>query len=300
MPEQSIGMATGAGDGIVGGYTTARMTAKENKSFGSGLLLTGNYCAVTGTGGTTLAIASGAIYNNGFFYENTTTLVFSTASVAAGTYWVACRVNDTSGAAPVVASATGTTIPARTVRLCIVTPASSSGAIDVLLGEIVIGGGGVITSFNNNPINYATATNLDAQVNMRFSKSGTQTISSANTPTLVTWSAGIAGAADGILFYDVVTSSTRVARSGLYLIQVTVTLTGTTTGTRALWIKTTDATVSVPFPHVQQNIGSTGYASFTAYTVQNLFSASSVYVEYESSATGVVLDSPTTMRIARL
>jgi hypothetical protein len=300
MAERSIGMASGAGDGIVGGYPANRMTAKDATNFGQGRLLTGSYLEPSGAGSTTLAVAAGGVYVNGFFYENTSSLTFSTSTVAAGTYYIVCRVNDTASPTGVIASASGTTIPARSVRICVVSIASYTIATDVLICVVYIGGGGVISSFAKINTFVATGTTLAPQVNTVSSKTTTQNITAINTPTLVTWQSGGLGSVDGLIVFDAGNHRLMVQNQGLYMIQVRITMNGGTSGTRALWVKSTGAEFEMVFPHVQQNVGSTGYSQFTAVTYQNINVSSGIYVEYESSVLGVTLSTPADFRLARL
>ena len=139
MAEQSIGMTTGSGDGTVGGYVNTRMTEKDLYQIGNGLLSESG-ANLSGVGTSTLQIFPVQINVNGYFYVNTSTLSIDASSVVSGTYYLVCKVNDTAAAVSVIRSATGTTIPLRSVRLCLITTASA-GANDLILSTVVVSGG---------------------------------------------------------------------------------------------------------------------------------------------------------------
>jgi hypothetical protein len=172
----------------------------------------------------------------------------------------------------------------------------------VIIGSVVIGGGGVISSTSQDRQYVATNTQLSRQVHTVIAKTspgGNQTISTANTPTLMTWSSGLSSP-DGIITFDSTNHRLVINNAGLYMIQVNLNLTGTTAGTRALWIKSTQTEFEYVFPHLQTNIGSTGYSQITVCTVQNILKNSGIYVQYESSNTGVIVSTPADFRIVRM
>lgn len=141
MAEQSIGMTTGSGDGTAGGYINTRMTEKDLYQIGNGLLSESG-ATISGIGTSSLTIFPVQINVNGFFYVNTDTLSIDVSAVVSGTYYLVCKVNNTGTAVSVIRSATGTTIPLRSVRLCLITT-SSAGANDLILSTVVISGGSV-------------------------------------------------------------------------------------------------------------------------------------------------------------
>ncbi len=191
MAEQSIGMTTGAGDGVAGGYPNTRMTAKDYKALSNGILLTkGNSLQLSGTGTNTLSVSDGAALNNGFFYENTTSLSIATSTVPNGLYYVLNRVNDTSSSVTVIRSASGTAIAARTVRTVIADTASFLLDTDIILGTVTITGG-VITAISRSEAVFAVSTAITPAVNAAFIRqSGTQTLTTALTKYLITLDTG--------------------------------------------------------------------------------------------------------------
>lgn len=143
MTQQSIGMATGTGvsfgDGDVGtGYPTSRMNAMETKTFSNGVLLTGNLFAITGPGSSNITISDGAAIVGGFFYENTSAKNINVSTVANGTYNLVILANDTAGAVTVTRAVTGTTVLARTVRLCIATNAQLVGKVYLKIADVEV------------------------------------------------------------------------------------------------------------------------------------------------------------------
>jgi len=192
MAEQSIGMTTGTGDGTVGGYVNTRMTGKDLIQTGAGIF--GDMPVVTGTGTSTLTITACNINANGYFYQNTTSLTMSVSAVSPGTYNLVCRVNDTASAATVIRSASGTTIPLRSVRLCLVTTTPFFDE-DVLITTVTVSGGS-ITAIGNVTGGYSVSNSASKSFTSFLSKITIQTITSANVSTIITWdtlSAGSSG-----------------------------------------------------------------------------------------------------------
>lgn len=269
MAERSIGMTTGTGDGDVGGYASSRMVNFFNKAMGNGVLQVGSNLAVTGTGTASLAISDGALINNGFFFENTSSLTLAIAGVANGVYYLVSRVNDTGSAVTVIRSegtgATTTTIAPRTVRLCLVTTASYSTATDVLLFGVTVTGG-LFTITDNSVWTWALGQGL------------TNTVSSAiYHPSLVvptsagswyTWSTG-AGSTylntnTTVMNAKTVSSQPRINiyKSGVYLVQWYVKWDANTTGIRRAGIGAATAIAGVP--------------AFEASSTYNVFTAASI------------------------
>jgi len=183
MAEQSVGMTTGTGDGTVGGYLNTRMTGKDLKTIGAGIL--GDMPTVTGTGTSTLTISACDINVNGYFYQNTTALTITVSAVSPGTYTLVCRVNDAGTALTVIRSASGTTIPLRTVRLCLVSDFLYA-ASDVFITTVTVAGG-IISAIDSVTGGYAIGSTASKEFCITLFKTITQTISSANVATVITW-----------------------------------------------------------------------------------------------------------------
>lgn len=151
MAERSIGVTTGVGDGDAGGYSSDRMVSLFQKTMGNGILLTGNKFTTGGVGTNTLTVGTGAVLNNGFFYENTTSVSLTTTGVANGTHYLVVRMNNTGVAVTVLRSegtgATTTTIAPYTCRIALVTSASYSTATDVLIAQVILVAG-LISSYS--------------------------------------------------------------------------------------------------------------------------------------------------------
>ena len=228
MPELSIGMTTGAGDGTVGGYVNTRMTAKDLKSIGAGVL--SSMPAVTGTGTSTLTIDVCDINVNGYFYQNTTALNISVSAVSPGLYDLICRVNDTGSAVTVIRSASGTTIPLRSVRLCLV-DAYTAGPNDVKLTLIQVLGGVINTIF---PVTGGYAVSATASKSDRafLQKSTTQTITNANVATTITWNSLSAG--ESGIFYVTAPDTVGIVGRGAYMITGYLEYPSGSTGSRTI------------------------------------------------------------------
>lgn len=225
MAEQSIGMTTGAGDGVIGGYTNTRMTAKDYKSIGNGILLTGDVCAVTGQGTSTINIAAGAIMNNGFFYENTTALTISVSGVGSNTYFLVNRVNDTGSAVTVVmASGGATTIAARTVRCALVTQASYNTLTDIMMATVTVSGG-IATTIRQQP-QVASSQTFAPQIWGRLQKTTAQTLVTPATWYTMTWDSMSAAGNPGLSMTPA-TNTVNVVYGGLWQVSGYITVSQT-------------------------------------------------------------------------
>lgn len=236
MAEQSIGMATGTGvsfgDGNVGtGYPTSRMTEMETKTLSNGVLFIGNNLSMSFFT-STLTISDGAAIVGGFFYENTSSVNISVLTgVADGTYNVVILANDTAGAVTVTRSASGTTVLARTVRLCIATNAQLVGKVYLQIGQIDVAATNVVAEFRD--VNrFGTSTVMPYQ-SYAFINGGSATLTTANTAVAATSYASAGVTSD--LTYDAFTSGEiHVLRLGLYAVSAIGTFSTGTTGSRVI------------------------------------------------------------------
>jgi len=211
MAEQSLGWSTnGVGDGVNGGYNTARMTAMENKTFSDGVFLGGgNFVATNNT--TTFTIADGSALVNGYFYENTSPVTF-TPAWSTGVRYVCVIAN--YGTSPITVTQciaannpSGTTIAPYTVRLGVVETLTAPANVKYIpLWEMTREITGItamldIRLWANSPAQaYGVLNPISPFTNTGFAymtKSTTQAIAN-NTTTLITaWSAN-QGSGDGI------------------------------------------------------------------------------------------------------
>ncbi len=237
MAEQSIGMATGTGvsfgDGNVGtGYPTSRMTEMETKTLSNGVLFIGNNLSMSFFT-STLTISDGAAIVGGFFYENTSAVNISVLTgVADGTYNVVILANDTAGAVTVTRSASGTTVLARTVRLCIATNAQLVGKVYLQIGQIDVAATNVVADFRD--VNrFGTSTVMPYQ-SYAFLNGGSATLTTANTAVAATFYSSAGVTSD--LTYDAFTASgeIHVLRLGLYALSAIGTFSTGTTGSRVI------------------------------------------------------------------
>jgi len=281
MAEQSVGMSTGAGDGVVGGYPNTRMTGKDNRSIGNGTLITDVFPAVSGTGTSTLTVSACDIMNNGYFYQNTTNLTIDTSGTGTGNYILVCRVNDTGSAETVIRSASGTTIPLRTVRICLVDTLIT--ARDIYLGSVTVTGGS-ITAISG----YATpsiSTSISQDIVSVLQKNTSQTISSALVSTILTFDSMTNSAGNIITTSGGNTITLRVA--GTYLFQGYITHQAGATGSRLISLNT--GSVSGPSANVLSSIDGTslggGINQFYTYWIRVTGSAN-VTIQITSSVAG--------------
>lgn len=234
MAEQSIGMATGAGDGVAGGYPSSRMTAMETKTLSDGLLQTGSKLALTGTGTNTLTIADGAAVVGGYFYENTSSLGIAINSVTNATYNVVVLVNGAAGGITVAQCADGTSVPQYTVRLAVATSAQLSGKTYLQLGTVAISGG-TITTISTDYTAYGTTTQMPYQPYIALT-GATATLTTAFTVYDLVNYATSTSTTDGIISANTTTGVVTVRRAGAYHVTAYATFTSGTTGNRYLAI----------------------------------------------------------------
>jgi hypothetical protein len=247
MPEQSIGMATGAtasfGDGNVGtGYPSARMTAMERKTLSEGVLQTGGLLAMTGNGTNTLTISSGAAIVNGYFYENTSSSAIVISTLANATYNVVILVNDTSGSLTVSRSVAGTTVGTYSVRLAVATSAQLIGRFYLQLGTVEISGA-AITGIVQDYEMYGTTSQLPYQAYASMS-AGIATLTLANTSYELSSFATPVASGELVILPDTGNNTMTVTRAGMYLISASCAFSSGTTGNRLVTINVNGTNVS--------------------------------------------------------
>lgn len=210
MPEQSVGMTTGTGDGTVGGYLNTRMVQKDKDNLGSGVLLNNQPSITYPAGG--VQISACAFNVQGYYYQNTTAITITTTGVSPGTYNLVCRVNDTGTAETVSRSASGTTIPIRSVRLCLVTAIDT--ARDVYLAVVFVAGGNA-SGIDQWPLSIEQSPSISQPFTVLLNKTTTQNIVSANVPTDITWDTKTASQSSINTSY---TNGVGLRTPGVYLI----------------------------------------------------------------------------------
>jgi len=238
MPEQSIGMATtGVGDGQLGGYDSARMTAMETKTLSDGVLQVGGLFAMTGIGTATLTIQDGAAVVGGYFYENTTSSAIVISTLANATYNVVILVNNTAGAKTVSQSVSGTTVQSYSVRLAVATAAQLVGQTYVQLGTVQVAGA-VIAASGITPsyAMYGTTSQLPYQSYTQLT-GGTVTMTLANTQYDIVSYSSATTTSDAIFSAVNATGIVTVRRSGMYAISAFITYGASSVGTRTPALK---------------------------------------------------------------
>jgi len=249
MAEQSIGMTSGLGDGVAGGYVSGRMTQMELKTLSNGQLIYTNNgndqpFALSGTGTSTLNIGDGAAMVAGFFYENTTAVTISVTGLAAATYPLVIAVNNSAGTQAVTRAVGGAaTIPAYTVRLALVASVPSPG---IQIGTVITNGT-TITSISYYFAGYDVATSLSRQVYGQMAQ-GTATITLANTLyDVAAYNAGgnLSSTMDSVISLNATTGVITVNKSDLYLLTFTGNFSSGTTGWRRVAVNIAGTNVTL-------------------------------------------------------
>ena len=236
MAEQSIGMTSGSGDGVAGGYTSGRMTQMELKTLSNGQLLYTNNgsdqpFALSGVGTSTLSIGDGNAMVAGFFYENTSAVTISVTSLAAATYYLVVAVNNSASTQAVTRAVGGaSTIPAYSVRLALVASVPSP-SVQV---ATVTTNGTTITAISYTYSSYNISTSLGRQVYAQMA-AGTATLTNASTQyDVANYNAGsvINSSMDKIFTVNNTTGIITVNKTDLYIITLTGTFSSGTTSWR--------------------------------------------------------------------
>ena len=149
MAEQSMFWpTTGTGDGVSGGYTADRLATIWKAMLGDGVLKYQNDLAVTGSGSSSLQIATGAAMVGGYLYENNSSATIATSTLGSATFGLYVIANDTAGSITVSRSVSGTTIGTKTVRLALNSTAPTQPYIQLASVTTVAGAITTITPTN--------------------------------------------------------------------------------------------------------------------------------------------------------
>lgn len=236
--EQSFGMTTGTGDGTVGGYSSARVTSmfagmlsRTNGVF----VKTTKSPTVSGLSTTNLTIGTYSCINQGFYYEGSG-VILTMVGVAAGTYYLVNRVNNTASAVTVIRSegtgATTTTIAARTVRTALITTANYSSTTDIILATITINSSASITAIDESSREWTTNPTLPyTESIVNGGMSGTV----ANITEVAAPMTGDATSSTQGLITANSAGEYVVKRAGVYLFTASMTWDTNTTGSR--WMR---------------------------------------------------------------
>lgn len=243
MAEQSIGMASGAGDGTAGGYGADRMRDMELRTFNEGVLFNNNLSLPFELGGATtnaLTITEGNAIVNGWFYQNTTPVSISVSTgVPNATYNLVIVANNSGATLAVQKTVAGTAvISAYSVRLALATNAQittiqAAGQYVYTLTNTVVVSGGLVSSFVSLvPSKYSVSRNAPYQIGTT-STGGTATVTLANTTYDVANYSGGGSTSDGILIANLTAGIITVRREGWYNVTgMAVWGTGTTSWRR--------------------------------------------------------------------
>jgi len=236
--ERSLGWATGvaATDGATT-YASDRMSAFERAGLGHGVLLTGSYLAMSGTGTTTLTIADGAAIVGGYFYESNGSVTIATSTLGSATYNVVIIANTAAGNQTVTANgaATTTVVPAVT-RIALTTvaqlttiTASITTTNFVTLGTITTSAG-TITAIT--PYYPYTSTRQQKNTQYCAANGGTVSMPLASTNYDIVGYSSSANSSDGSMTVTTGTGSFNLGTSGVYQIDFEITFDTNATGNR--------------------------------------------------------------------
>jgi hypothetical protein len=213
------------------------MSAFERAGLGTGVLLTGSYLAMSGTGTTTLTIADGAAIVGGYFYESNGSVTIATSTLGSVTYNVVIIANTAAGNQTVTANgaATGTVVPAVT-RIALVTAgqlttitASITTTNFVTLGTITTSAGTISAITPYYP--YASARQ---QKNTQYctANGGTVSMPLASTVYDIVGYSSSANSSDGSMTVTTGTGAFNLGISGVYQIDFEITFDTNATGNR--------------------------------------------------------------------
>jgi hypothetical protein len=240
--ERSLGWATGVAstDGATT-YDSARMSAFERAGLGHGVLLTGSYLAMSGTGTTTLTIADGAAIVGGYFYESNGSVTIATSTLGSVTYNVVIIANTAAGNQTVTANgaATTTVVPAVT-RIAVVTVAqlatittSITTTNFVTLGTITTSAG-TITAIT--PYYPYTSTRQQKNTQYCTANGGTVSMPLASTQYDIVGYSSSANSSDGSMTVNTGTGAFLLGTSGVYQIDFEIIFDTNTTGNRLAYV----------------------------------------------------------------
>jgi hypothetical protein len=236
--ERSLGWATGvaATDGATT-YDSARMSAFERAGLGHGVLLTGSYLAMSGTGTTTLTIADGAAIVGGYFYESNGSVTIATSTLGSATYNVIIIANTAAGNQTVTANgaATTTVVPAVT-RIALVTAAqlttitaSITTTNFVALGTVTTSAGTITAIAPYYPY---TSTRQQKNTQYCTASGGTVSMPLASTYYDIVGYSSSVNSSDGSMTVNTGTGAFALGISGVYQIDFEITFDTNITGNR--------------------------------------------------------------------
>lgn len=289
--EQSFGMTTGTGDGTVGGYSSARVV-----SMFAGMLSRTNGVfvkrtkspTVSGLSTTNLTIGTYSCINQGFYYEGSG-VILTMVGVAAGTYYLVNRVNNTASAVTVIRSegtgATTTTIAARTVRTALITTANYSSATDIILATITINSSASITAIDESSREWTTNPTLPYT---EYIANGGMSGTVANvTEVAAPMTGGFTSSTQ-----DLITANSAgeyvVKRGGVYLFTASMTWDTNTTGSRwmrfgqplAYYFSIPSGALATSLVNPGTYLGLTANTVIQTYTWQGSMTANTAYGLY--------------------
>jgi len=240
--ERSLGWATGVAstDGA-STYDSTRMSAFERAGLGTGVLLTGSYLAMSGSGTTTLTIADGTAIVGGYFYESNGAVTISTSTLGSGTFSVVIIANTAAGSQTVTANgAATTTVTTATTRIALVTAGQLSTITTsitatniVTLGTVTTSAGTISSISSYYP--YAVQRQLLGSIYATMG-GGTATLTAANTDYQIGTYTSSVVPADGTISLDTSGGTITFLASGYYIISVQIQFNALTTGVRKLAI----------------------------------------------------------------
>ena len=241
--ERSLGWATGVAstDGATT-YDSSRMSAFERAGLGTGVLLTGSYLAMSGSGTTTLTIADGAAIVGGYFYESNGAVTISTSTLGSGTFSVVIIANTAAGSQTVTATGAGTTtVTTATTRVALVTAGQLSTITTSITATNIVTLGTVTTSAGSitGITSYYPFANGRQQRTQQYCQGNGGTVSMPLASTyynLSTFASGVSSA-DGSMTFTTSNGAISLYQSGVYQFDFQIVFDNNATGNRQALIQ---------------------------------------------------------------
>jgi hypothetical protein len=265
------------------------MSAFERAGLGTGVLLTGSYLAMSGSGATTLTIADGTAIVGGYFYESNGTVTISTSTLGSGTFSVVIIANTAAGSQTVTANgAATTTVTTATTRIALVTAGQLSTITTsitatniVTLGTVTVSAGTISSIASYYP--YANGRQQRTQ-QYAYLGGGTVSMPLANTYYQVINFASGTSSADGTMTVNTSTGLITIYQSGVYQLDFELIYDSNATGNRSALIQN----LAASFPITSASLyatNSTYRATATVPFTITLGSPGGYYLQSWSSVT---------------
>jgi len=289
--ERSLGWATGvaATDGATT-YASDRMSAFERSGLGTGVLLTGSYLAMSGTGTTTLTIADGAAIVGGYFYESNGSVTIATSTLGSATFSVVIIANTAAGNQTITANgaATGTVVPAVT-RIALVTAGqlttitTSITAVNIVVLGTITTSAGTISAIT--PYYPYAAARQQRVTQTCYGTGGTASMTLASTYYDLTGYSVSSNSTDGTMTFNGATGEINLSVQGTYLVDFYMIYDASTSGTRGALVRNLNSFFAA-VPATAYSANSTYRASAVQVITFSVGTTYSLYLQAWASVSG--------------